>query len=38
MPAVDSAFFGEFPDSNGDNWLLTPPAGFIDLRFHRLLA
>jgi hypothetical protein len=28
----------EFPDYNGDNWLLTWAAGFVDLGFLRLLA
>jgi hypothetical protein len=28
----------EFPDSGGDNWLLTCYAGFVDLGFLSLLA
>ena len=28
----------EFPDYNGDNWLLTCYAGFVDLGFLSLLA
>jgi hypothetical protein len=31
-------FAVKFPDYNGDNWLLTPIAGFVDLSFLRLLA
>ncbi len=35
---VRHVFTVEFPDYNGDNWLLTSPAGFVDLCFARLLA
>jgi hypothetical protein len=31
-------FAVKFPKSNGDNWLLTPNFGFVDLRFLGLLA
>lgn len=28
----------QFPGPDGDNWLLTPFSGFVDLPFPRLLA
>jgi hypothetical protein len=35
---VRRVFAVQFPDYNGDNWLLTCGAGFVDLSFPRLLA
>jgi hypothetical protein len=33
---VRRRFAAEFPDKNGDNWLLTRLATFVDLPFRRL--
>jgi hypothetical protein len=38
MAVLRQLFALKFPKPNGDNWLLTPISGFVDLRFLRLLA